>query len=185
MSNPFFTLQNAAATRLALHSYLADVPMLTEEKGDVVNRLNQSLIKGGVKANSSGRAGCAMILHTPTGLGQGGSRSVSKMQIKLRIEIYFKVLINSATSGLQKEPLTVLWDVIQQMITWNSGAGQPPIELLAFDTLENTAQEIAYYADFSVPKTLTLTAGTSSSGGSGVYGNGGAIYGNNDPIFAQ
>lgn len=158
MSNPFFDLQNAAAEHLAERASLADVPMLTEEKGDVVNRLNQSLIKGGIKENSAGKAGCAMILHTPTGLGQGGSRSVSKMQIKLRIEIYFKVLINNGANGLQKEPLTVLWDVIQQMLSWNSGPGQMTIELLNFDTLENTAQEVSYYADFAVPKGLTLTA---------------------------
>lgn len=157
MSNPFFTLQNAAAEHLAVRASLADVPMITEEKGDVVNRLNQSLVKGGFMANSSGKSGVAIILHTPTGIGQGGSRSVSKMQVKLRIEIYFKVLINNGASGLQKEPLTVLWDVIQQMLSWNIGPGQMPIELLNFDTLENTAQEISYYADFAVPKTLTVT----------------------------
>ena len=157
MSNPFFTLQNAAADHLAERESLADVPMITEEKGDVVNRLNQSLAKGGLLPHYSGKSGVAMILHTPTGLGQGGTRSISKMQIKLRVEIYVKVLINDGANGMQKEPLDVLWDVIQQMCSWDSGYGQMPVELLNFDTLENTAQEVSYYADFAVPKGLTLT----------------------------
>ncbi|NJL18814.1 MAG: hypothetical protein HC901_00355 [Bdellovibrionaceae bacterium] len=288
MSNPFLDLQTNTAARLAARASLAEIPMVTEELGDVIKRLEASLVRGGIKetaaiaelaepdaiefatsgaelaaspgatfcngdsysyavsyvtaegetglselatynttnedgvalrvpvgtaparvtsqmlwrnavdagasfhllaaldpgtaeyvdaethaqftarldaeiepptANNTARrkrGGCAMIIHTPTGAGTGNTRTASEQTITVRVEIYFKLLINNSANGLQKIPLQVLWDVICQMVGWNTGPGQSPVELGNYGVLENNAGELNYFADFQVPVTLTI-----------------------------
>ncbi len=97
-----------------------------------------------------------MIVHTPSGRGRENNRTLTAQTITVRVEIYFKMVINDAASGLQKVPLQVLWDVISQMLSWNSGPGQDPIELVSYGVLENQAGELYYFADFDVPLSLTV-----------------------------
>lgn len=287
MSNPYFELQEAVAARLALHATLAKIPMVTEEKGDIEKRIQEGLLKGGIKqspalaeipapafmtsynytdcliagagedicngdtytyaisyvtaegetllsntfdvpspnspdyfirlffdapparvtairlwrsvvstgedywllaelppattqfddhethAEFAGRydpeiepaltnttavaakGGLAFLIFTPSGRGGGNTRTLVKQAVTVRVALFCKPLINDGPSGHQIAPLEAHWAAQLQMLSWNRGAGQPPVTLELWDS-EESNQEISYYNDFSVPLALNL-----------------------------
>lgn len=156
MSNPYLDLQNEVATQLALDATLANIPMITEEKGDIEKRIQSSLNQGGLTKGANDKAGLALLIFTPKGrASEGGDRSVLNQSITVRVALFVKPIINDGASGHQLAPLDVHFLVQTQMITWNRGPGQSPIELDNWDS-EETNNEISYYSDFSVPLLTSL-----------------------------
>lgn len=153
MSNPYFDLQEETKTRLALHATLAHIPMVTEEKGDIEKRIQTSLVKGGIQAGDTAKAGLAFLIFTPSGRGQGNTRTALKQGVIVRVALFCKPLINDGASGHQIAPLEAHWAAQQQMLSWNRGPGQPPLTLELWDS-EEANNEISYYNDFSVPLML-------------------------------
>ena len=159
MSNPYFDLQNEVAARLAEHATLVNIPMITEEKGDIEKRIQSALNKAGLTKGANDKAGLAILIYTPKGRGTtggaGASRSIISQYVTVRVALFVKPLINDGLSGHQLAPLGVHYDIQAQVVTWNRGPGQPPIELDIWDS-EETNNEISYYNDFNVPFDLSL-----------------------------
>ena len=159
MSNPYFDLQAAVAERLAAHSLLAPIAMVTEEKGSIEKRIQSGLARGGIKAGDSGKGGLAFLIFTPRGRtinseGQGLPGLVAQ-KVVVRVALFCKPLINDGSSGHQLQPLEVHFAAQSQILTWDRGFGQPLIELDAWDS-DEAADEISYYNDFLVPMNLSL-----------------------------
>lgn len=159
--NPFFQLQADVKARLEAHEFLADIPIVTEELGDVNNRVSVSLVKGGLKANDAGKAGIAILVITPSGSGSGqktSTRSLSLQTTAVRVVVFVKPLINDGATGLQKAPLDVHYAILQQMLCWDRGyqAGNVPIALRAWDSRETPDGQISYFADFEVAQFINL-----------------------------
>lgn len=165
MSNSFFDLQAEVKARLEAHEFLADIPMITEELGNVNNRIERSLAQGGVKGNDAGKSGIAILIITPSGRGSGafqgpkaGSRSLSVQSTTIRVTIFVKSLINDGASGLQKAPLDVHFAIMQQMLCWDRGhqAGNVPIALSTWDSRETPTGDLSYFADYEFAQFINL-----------------------------
>ncbi len=157
MSNPYLDLQTEVAARLAEDAVLANIPMITEEKGDIEKRIVAALMKGGIKqSETNAKGGLALLIYTPKGrAAEAGDRSVLNQSVTVRVALFVKPLINDGSSGHQLAPLDVHFLVQTQIATWNRGPGQAPIQLDNWDS-DETNNEISYYTDFSVPLLTSL-----------------------------
>lgn len=143
--------------RLVENEYLANIPMITEVKGSVTNRIAQAIAKGGLQPNEENKNGIAILIMTPRGRAdQGGTRSVSPQSSTLRLAIFVKPLLNDGVTGLQKPPLTVHYEAMKQMISWDLGPGQDPIQLLEWDSDETPSGELTFFADYEVPQFINV-----------------------------
>jgi len=156
MSNPFLDLQEATAARLRAHDFLNGLAIVTETLGDVTNRVNVALVKGGVAQNDYNKAGLALLIITPKGRGVEPSRGAAQL-ITVRVAVFARPVINDGPNGTQKHPLEVHWSVQQQLLSWPRGRGQEFITLDGWDSRETPDGQLSYFSDFYVPLVLALT----------------------------
>lgn len=153
--SPFLQVQEDFGTEaIAANEYIAPIPYVTEKLGNVTNRVNASLAKGGLLKSGENKSGLAFLIITPKGRPLENSRSATSQIVTVRVALFTRPLINEGAQGFQKPPLTVLWQMIRAGCSWNRGPGSDPVELQDWDSRENSNGEISYFADFGVPMVL-------------------------------
>jgi hypothetical protein len=153
--NPFSTLQSAISTRLGENAVLTAIPIITETLGDISHRIDRALSAGGVKAGTGGKVGLAILILTPKSRAVDDQRSEHQI-VSVRVSVFCRPTINAGASGHQLAPLEILHEIMVQMLSWYRGPGEAGVKLIGFDSLESD-QELTYFADFEIYKTLEVT----------------------------
>ena len=156
MTDDYLDLQTETAARIATNVYLAPIPVITEELGDIQARIAKSLAATGVKAGGTGKSGLAFLILTPKGRSADGNNSEAQLTT-IRVSLFVNTVINKGNSGHQKQPLTVMRTLIGHILSWNRGPGNQPVQMTAWDSIENAAtNELTYFADFEIYHVLDL-----------------------------
>jgi hypothetical protein len=155
---PFEQLQKDLAEHVTGGAYFADIPVLTEEIGDLDSAIDAALAGGGVKANDSGKAGLAISIITPDGKGTDeAGDDVVVLGLTMRVTVAVNPIVNKSANGVGKNPLEVLWKLISRIHGWRRHEDAEPVRFLSFDSLQSD-DGLNYFADFRFPIALQLDA---------------------------
>ncbi len=155
--NPYSQLQEDVAARLRASSYLANVPVITEQIGDIDAAVEQALAVGGALGNADSKAGLSITVITPSGTRLPEQRgSILLLDVTVRVTIYENGVVNRGESGIGKPPLEVLFAVQAALHGWRMSPGAVAVQCLAFDSTTEP-EGTSYFADFSCHRAINLT----------------------------
>lgn len=111
-----YPLQEAIAARLRAHEWLSDVPVITEQQGDIENEIQRAL---GTLEGVNGVAGICIIILTPT----GGSRTPTAPgpildDLNIVVSVVENVLVNQSEQGTQKHAAEVVEFLLRYLHHW-------------------------------------------------------------------
>lgn len=159
MDNPFSDLQDAVKTRLSGADYFLDIPIVTEDAGDVETAVATALTRGAVAANAltPTKVGVAVLIITPRASGVGTTRQHLLSDTTVRVAVFEQGVVNRSETGIGKPALDVLWQAVSLIQGWRSNAGAVPARLEKFDSDEDPqAGVLSYFADFTFRQSLQL-----------------------------
>jgi hypothetical protein len=160
MDNPWHDLQDAVKARLAGASYFVDIPIVTEDAGDVETAVTTALARGAVAANplTPTKVGVAILVLTPRASGVETTRTHLLTDTTVRVAVFEQGVVNRSTTGIQKPALDVLWNLVCLIQGSRSNTGAVPARLATWDSDEDPdAGVLSYFADFEFRQSLRLT----------------------------
>jgi hypothetical protein len=156
MENPFFTLQTAVKDRLKEVGYFFDIPVITEDAGDIETEIMSALARGCVAPGDTPKTGAAIALRTPRTSAREGKSSLIVADTTLRVVVYEQGIINRSPTGIGKPALDIIHAVMRQLHHWRRNPGQSPARFVEFDSDFDADGTLIYYADFTFTIGLEL-----------------------------
>lgn len=159
VDNPWHDLQSAVSSRLGGGDYFLDIPIVTEDAGDIETAVQTALARGTVAASelTPTKVGVAILIVTPKATAAGTTRAHVLTDTTLRVAIFEQGAVNRSETGINKPALDVLWQVVSRIQGWRVNDGAVPARLEAWDTDEDPeAGVLSYYADFVFRQSLQL-----------------------------
>lgn len=145
MNNPWATLQEDAATRLLGDAFFTDIPVVTEDAGDVAKAIQTALVKGAVTSGGISKSGVAVLLLTPRGEGLQGASGHVMCDTTLVATIYERPAANRTALGINKPALDVMWKVVWLLNGWSPVTGQRPGQFVSFESFEDGESGVLAY----------------------------------------
>lgn len=159
MSTPWSTLHTAIAARLAESAYLAIIPVVLEDAGDIETVVNTALAAGGILDNGGSAAGVAIVIVTFSAQSREASRTHGHLvcDSTIRIGIHEHVTTNRGPSGFNKPGQDVLFQVIRQLQGWRQFTGSVPARVLGFQAIEDPdAAVLSWFLDVQFTQSIDL-----------------------------
>lgn len=163
MNNPWYDLQVAVKTRLQSSTYFGDVPILTEDAGDIETAVQTALTRGALVPSDSSpsKCGVAVLILTPRASGTETTRRHLLTDTIVRVLVFERGVVNRGSSGIGKPALDVLWEVVRMVQGWRPNDGAVPARLNAWDSEESPEDEgtlLQYFADFELRQSIPISS---------------------------
>ena len=118
-------LQVSIQTRLKAHAWLANVPVITEEQGDIENEIQRAL---GELEGVDGASGICIIILTPA----GGVRNPNAPgpildDFNVVLSVVENVMVNQSEQGTRKHAAEVVEFLLRYMHHWTCPATNAPL----------------------------------------------------------
>ncbi len=111
-----YPLQTEVLKRLQAHPYLADVKILTEEKGDIENEVQRAL---GNLTGVDGKIGACIIILTPLGKSKStGAPGPVLDDFQIIISVIENVLVNQGDDGTKKHAIEIVELILRYLHRW-------------------------------------------------------------------
>ncbi len=151
----FATFQNQVRDVLLADAWFQDIPILTQDKGDIDTMVNEAMHGAGVAANEARKSGLAIVVVTPEGENLNESGPVVQIQHAIRLLIVENGPINRSAAGIQKLPTEVLHRAILTLHNCRTGRGPVALRFTRFsyELLDGIGQ---FNVEFAVAQTLQL-----------------------------
>jgi hypothetical protein len=149
------TFQHLVADTLLDDPWFQDIPIITQDKGDIDTLVNEALHAGAVVGNEARKAGLAIIVVTPEGENVQDDSMVVMLKQNVRLLIAENGPINRSETGIQKLPTEVLHRAILKLHNYRTGRGPVALRFTRFDyeLLDGIGQ---FTVDFATVQTLQL-----------------------------
>jgi hypothetical protein len=154
MSDPWSDEARAAKARLEALPALAPIPVLTPDRGDINDAIDEALKQSGGKGGPTGKVGMCFALAVVGG-NAADEHATEAQEASLRLELVVSPELNASDIGHQLVPLEVFWLAIKQLISWDRGAGKQKLRFLNWDMVI-TKKEVTVSADFALFHVLDL-----------------------------
>lgn len=150
MNNPWANLQEAIAVRLRATDGFGDVPVVTEDVGDIGKAIDAALARGASKTGTTGKAGLAVLVLTPRGEGVDSSAGHVLCDTTAEITVFEKVGANRSSLGTQKPALDVVFAAAGALNGWRVYPGMAPGRFERFDSVQDPESGVLAYSVFFV-----------------------------------
>jgi hypothetical protein len=154
MSGVLSTLRSQVQDRLQADDYFEDIPILTEERGDVEAEISNAL---GTLTEQGGKLGICVVILTARAEIKDSIPGPYLGNIGLTIHVEESVLINKGASGTQKPCSDVAERVAARLHRWTPDTASRPI-LATGGGIQVVAPAIG---DMAYAVTLSTAAGIS------------------------
>lgn len=127
-----YPLQTSVQTRLQAHAYLSDIPVLTEEKGDIDNQIDLALgVLGSVV--EGGKLGACIVILTPTAKNQSPNAPGPLLEeFLLVINVLESVAINQGDQGTKKHAIQIVEFILRYLHRWTIPGTNAAIKASSF-----------------------------------------------------
>ncbi len=157
MNNPFATLQGQIAARLAADAWLAGLPVITEDKGDIQNLVDQALAGAGAKEGETpGKSGLALTVLTPGSRAAGESGDGNVLDIVVQVEVVEQVMTNTGETGTGQRALDVVFQVYALLQGWAVHPGAAPGRFVQYASSDEGGT-LRYILQFTFTRTPKRT----------------------------
>lgn len=155
--NPFVALQSAIAARLAADPWLATLPVITEDKGEIESLIDQALSAGGVKAGDDpAKTGLALVVLTPGCSAPAEAGDGRTLDIVVQVEVVELVTTNLSDSGTGKRALDAVWQIYCLLQSWAQHPGAAPGRFVQYAS-QDQGGTLRYIQQFIFRRTPTRT----------------------------
>lgn len=190
MSDPVFQLQADIHARLSSDPYFADIVVLLNEKGILLDDIESTLKVFTVK---SGKKGAAVIVDRPLREVTNPNGSGPEFDITVPVSIFEMPLLNRATGGTEKPIEEITSRIMHLMHLWRSQGSVAQIymdkdavsPLVGTDKIIITEIQLRSRMRFASPVRVAMPvfSGTASALGIGCNTDAATIYYTSDGSF--
>lgn len=148
MNNPWSMLQEGVAARLRGADGFADVPVVTEDCGDIGKSVEAALTRGASTLGDTGKAGLAVLVLTPRGEAAESTSGHVLCDTTAEITVVEKIGANRSSFGTQKPALDVMFAAAAALQGWRPNPGAKPGQFDRFDSVQDPDSGVLAYSLF-------------------------------------
>jgi hypothetical protein len=142
--DPLRDIQDEVAAFLKAETFLNDIPIITEQKGDILNQIDITL----------GKLGICVVVETLTGRPEHLGAGAYSLDIKVGITVTERVIINQGSTGTKKAASEVVAIILCLL---NPSRARCPAHATSFDLVNDSAGLLIYQVNASATAGFQLT----------------------------
>lgn len=138
----FLEFQAAIRDTLLEDPFFQDIPIVTQDKGDIDQMISEALHGAGIATNNASKAGLGILVVTPEGENISERAAVVTLRQSVNLLIVENGPVNRGSTGIQKLPTEVAHRAILKLHNYRTGKG--PVALWfsrhSFEVLDGIGQ---------------------------------------------
>jgi hypothetical protein len=141
-----YPLQAAVKTRLTAHDFFSDIPVFTEEKGDLDSAIETAL---GTLTEKGEKIGACVVILTPVAKSKSPAAPGPLLDdFLISINVLENVLVNQGDDGTKKHAIEIVELIIRYLHRWTVPGTNAALRIAANAFTITNSDPLTYQVNF-------------------------------------